>query len=213
MQPLQQPKPLKQTAYEYIKENIVAGAWAGGTFISEKELTESLGMSKTPIRAALDRLEMMGLVQLFPKQGAVVTELSLKKILEIYELRKALETYAAKQLTGKLDDLFFTGMDSNIDLQAHAIKNGDITEYVKQDRQFHAMIVAGLDNEEYSNAIHRIHDQFLLVVRATFLKNNQRLLGSIEEHRQIRRALSGDDPLATERLMIQHLDYVMRIML
>src|SRR5665647_1860852 len=95
------PVTLKETAFQFIKSNIVNGTWGGGTFLSENLLCKQLNMSKTPIRSALDRLEMNGLVKLFPKQGAVVSEVSLQKILQIYELRIALESYAVKRLTGK----------------------------------------------------------------------------------------------------------------
>ncbi len=204
---------LKETAYQYIRKCIVDGVWSGGTFLSEHSLCEQLGMSKTPIRSALDRLEMMGLVKLFPNQGAVVSEVSLKRILEIYELRLALETYAVRWLTGKLDHSFFVRMDNNISLQATSITNDDIPEYVRLDRQFHEMIIAGLDNEEYAAVMMRMQDQFLLAVRTTFMKNRQRLEGSIEEHRKIRAALAGNDPERSERLMIEHLEFVKRIML
>lgn len=213
MNRLSSKQTLKETAYQFIRKCIVDGVWSGGTFLSENSLCEQLGMSKTPIRSALDRLEMMGLVKLFPNQGAVVSEVSLKRILEIYELRLALETYAVRCLTGKLDAAFFICMDENIGLQAKSIENNDIPEYVRLDRQFHEMIIAGLDNEEYAGVMMRMQDQFILAVRTTFIKNRQRLGGSIEEHRKIRAALAGTDPEQTERLMTEHLEFVKRIML
>ncbi len=213
MNQLSSQQTLKEKAYQFIRKSIVDGVWSGGTFLSENSLCEQLGMSKTPIRSALDRLEMMGLVKLFPNQGAVVSEVSLKRILEIYELRLALETYAVRSLTGKLDATFFIRMDENIDLQARSIEHNDIPEYVRLDRQFHEMIIAGLDNEEYAGVMMRMQDQFLLAVRTTFIKNRQRLGGSIEEHRKIRTALAGTDSERTERLMTEHLEFVKRIML
>ncbi|WP_219835485.1 GntR family transcriptional regulator [Paenibacillus sp. R14(2021)] len=118
---------LRDKAFQTIKGHIVHGDWAGGTFLSEKFLSELLGMSKTPIRSALDRLEMMGLVKLSPKQGVFVQELSLKKILEFYELRLSLETYAARKLTGRMDEAFFRKLDENLDLQDEAVQRDDIT--------------------------------------------------------------------------------------
>src|SRR6478609_46880 len=85
---------LRDEAFRQIKERIVQGEWGGGTFLSERRLSETLQMSKTPIRSALDRLEMMGLVKLMPNQGFVVQEISLRKIMDIYELRLSLETFA-----------------------------------------------------------------------------------------------------------------------
>jgi DNA-binding GntR family transcriptional regulator len=203
---------LRETAFQVIKQHIVHGEWAGGMFLSEKFLSELLGMSKTPIRSAFDRLEMMGLVKLSPKQGVFVQELSLKKILEFYELRLSLETYAARKLTGRMDAAFFHRLDDNIALQDEAIRQDEISRYVELDREFHAMIVGGLDNEEYMEVMSRIQDKFLLVVRMTFVKNKRRLIGSIEEHRQIRDALAGQDAGLSARLIEAHIEYVKKIM-
>ncbi len=76
------------------------------------------------------------------------------------------------------------------------------------DRQFHETIVSGLANEEYSEAMARIQDKFLMAVRTTFFKNKKRLLGSIREHKQIRDALAGADRERTATLVGMHLQYV-----
>jgi len=206
-------KPLRQIAYEYIKEKIVSGEWPGGRFISERELQAELGMSKTPIRSALDRLESTGLVVLHPNQGAEIAELAPRTIFEIYELRKALETYAAREIAGKMDARFFRGMDDILERQKRAVDRTDIAEYVRQDRAFHAQIVAGLGNREYLEANERIQDRFILAVRATFYKNEGRLYSSFAEHVQIRRALEGDDPEHAVRLLAKHIDHVAQVLL
>ncbi|REE56278.1 GntR family transcriptional regulator [Paenibacillus taihuensis] len=213
MDSMQEGKTMRETAFDVMKRNIISGEWPGGMFLSEKFLSELLGMSKTPIRSALDRLEMMGLVKLSPKQGIIVQEVSLKKILEIYELRLSLETYAVRKLTGKMDDAFFRRLDENMALQAEAIERMDITRYVELDGQFHEMIVDGLDNEEYAEVMKRIQDKFMLVVRTTFARNPSRLKGSLEEHWQIRHALAGQDVELSMRLIEQHIEYVKVIML
>jgi len=213
MAEVQTTKTMKETAYEAIKEGIVSGEWAGGTFLSEKYLSELLQMSKTPIRSALDRLEMIGLVKHSPKQGVIVQEISLKKILEIYELRLALETFAARQMTGKLDDAFFSHMDVNLEQQAEAVKQEDVALYVRLDRQFHEMIVSGLGNDEFTEAMSRIQDKFLIAVRTTFVKNKKRLWGSLEEHIRIREALAAKDTGLTERLIAGHIEFVKTVLL
>jgi len=204
---------LRDKAFGLIKHGIVSGEWEGGTFISEKQLCERLQMSKTPIRSALDRLEMIGLVKLVANQGFVVQEMSLKKILDVYQLRLALETFAASQLTAKMDGPFFERLDENLAKQAEAVETRDIVEYVELDRQFHELIVSGLDNEEYSEAMSRLQDKFLRAVRTTFYRDRNRMYGSLEEHKQIRKALEGNDPALTVRLISQHIHFVEKVML
>ncbi|NEU32188.1 GntR family transcriptional regulator [bacterium LRH843] len=204
---------LREVAFQEIKQKIVNGEWKGGTFLSEKGLSEMLNMSKTPIRSAMDRLEMIGLVKLIPNQGIIVQEMSLKKMMEIYELRLSLETYAVKHLTGKMDADFFHQLDDNLKLQEIAVGKGDIIEFVKLDREFHEIIIAGLDNEEYTEVMSRLQDKFILSVRVTFYKNKSRLFGSLEDHKLIRNALAGKDPEKTEKLIYDHIKYVNKIML
>ncbi|MDI4648397.1 GntR family transcriptional regulator [Cohnella hashimotonis] len=204
---------LRDEAFRKIKERIVQGEWGGGTFLSERRLSETLQMSKTPIRSALDRLEMMGLVKLMPNQGFVVQEISLRKIMDIYELRLSLETFAVGRLTGNMDRAFFGRLDENLDKQTEAAEREDIVGYVELDRQFHEAIIAGLANEEYADAMSRIQDKFLMAVRTTFYKNKSRLWGSLEEHREIRDALAGNDPSRSERLIRDHIEFVKQIML
>ncbi len=204
---------MRETAFQTIKQGIVNGVWAGGTFLSEKKLSEQLQMSKTPIRSALDRLEAVGLIKLVPNQGFVVQEISMKKIMEIYELRLSLETFAANHLTGKMGPEFFERLDAILAEQAAATEQEDIVRYVDLDRQFHESIILGMDNEEYAEAMARIQDKFIMAVRTTFYRNKARLWGSLDEHRQIRSALAESDPAKTVNLVAHHIQFVEQIML
>jgi len=81
------------------------------------------------------------------------------------------------------------------------------------DRQFHEAIVAGMANEEYSDAVSRMQDKFLIAVRTTFYKNKDRLWSSLDEHKQIREALAGGDPALSEQLVRNHIEFVKQVML
>lgn len=209
----QKPVTLKDRAFDAIKTRIVNGEWEGGTFLSEKYLSELLQMSKTPIRSALDRLEMMGLVKLSPKQGIIVQYMSLKKVLEVYELRLALESFAAVRLTGKLSASIVQRIDENLDKQEAAIQSGDINGYTYLDREFHELLVSGLDNAEFNEAMSRMQDKFMMALKAGFVKNRDRLQGSHQEHRLITEAYKGSDPAMTEKLVTEHIELVKAVLL
>ena len=81
---------------------ILSGELAAGEFIAERPLAARLGMSTTPVRSALQRLEVDGLLSISPQQGAVVRELSLREIAELYEIRAALEPFVARHIAGRL---------------------------------------------------------------------------------------------------------------
>jgi DNA-binding GntR family transcriptional regulator len=94
------PVLLKEQAYQQLKQMLVDGTYVPGTFLSERRLAEQLGMSKTPVRAALERVEAEGYVTVSPQQGIVVRELSLREIKEHFEIRMALETHIVRRLAG-----------------------------------------------------------------------------------------------------------------
>ena len=89
---------LKEQAYAALKERILTGAFPSGELLSERQLVAELGgMSKTPIRAALERLEADGLVRISPQQGILVREISIREIVEIFDLRLIHDTLGDKR--------------------------------------------------------------------------------------------------------------------
>src|SRR6478609_4140209 len=93
---------LKNEAYVQIKGKLLNGDYAPGSFLSERQLARDLGMSKTPVKAALERLQGEGYIAVSPQQGIVVRELSVREIADQYEIRAALESYTVRMLAGQL---------------------------------------------------------------------------------------------------------------
>src|SRR5262252_182499 len=95
---------LKEQAYERLKRGLLNNDYPPGSFLSERQLAENLGMSKTPVKAALERLESEGFIAVSPQQGIVVRELSVQEIADQYEIRAALESYAVRTIAGQLTE-------------------------------------------------------------------------------------------------------------
>src|SRR5262245_53005652 len=93
---------LKEQAYAEIKRQILGGELPPGTFLAERQVAARLGMSKTPVRSALERLESEGFVSISPQQGAIIRDLSVPEIADLYEIRMAIESFVARSLAGKL---------------------------------------------------------------------------------------------------------------
>src|SRR5262249_16673482 len=96
------PGLMKERAYAEIKRRLLENEYPPMSFLSERLLVAQLGMSKTPIKAALERLEAEGYVAVSPQQGIVVRELTVHEIADQYEIRAALEAYVLRALAGKL---------------------------------------------------------------------------------------------------------------
>ena len=94
---------LKDQAYENLKNLILEEVFAPGTFLSERQLAARLDMSKTPIRSALERLETEGFVTVSPQQGIVVRESSLREIVDLFDIRIALEVFVVQSIAGRLN--------------------------------------------------------------------------------------------------------------
>ena len=146
--PTSSPKvSLKQSAYEYIKEQILSCRYAPSTFLNEQLLCAETGVSRTPIRDALSRLEQEGLVTIMPKKGIMVSGIRLSDINHIYEVRQLLEPYALRQYHSRIDmDTFrkVVGQIESYHTDPNANQHRDVFYYL--DDQFHNLIVQALPN-------------------------------------------------------------------
>src|SRR6516162_3334378 len=109
---------LKDRAYELIKQRLLNSDYPPGTFLSERQLAENLGMSKTPVKGALERLESEGFITVSPQQGIVVRELSVREIADQYEIRSILESYTLRTIAGHLTPEQIARVRANLEEQA-----------------------------------------------------------------------------------------------
>lgn len=117
-----QQKTKRDLAYEEIKKLILSGKLSNDMSISENVLAKMLGMSRTPVRDALRRLEMDGFVRIIPNQGAVIREVSINEVKEIYDMRIALEEFVTKELADMLSDKDFSNLEKILKKQEEACK-------------------------------------------------------------------------------------------
>src|SRR5258706_11327592 len=105
-------------------------------------------MGKTRVRAALPRLEMDGFVPVSPQQGIVVREPSIHEIVDLFDIRIALETFVVRRLAGNLTPEQTTKLRANLDAQARAVKDHDNEAATRLDTDFHLLLCEFLDNRE-----------------------------------------------------------------
>jgi DNA-binding GntR family transcriptional regulator len=105
---------LKERAYDELKRRILNDDYPPGSFLAERRLAEQLGMSKTPVKAALERLELEGFICVSPQQGIVVREFSVHEIADLYEIRAALESYTMRLIAGRLSEAQIARLRANL---------------------------------------------------------------------------------------------------
>jgi DNA-binding GntR family transcriptional regulator len=198
---------LKERAYAEIKERILRGDFPASTFLSERHIASELDMSKTPVRAALERLELEGFVTISPQQGIIVRDLSVHDIADQYEIRAALETYVVRTVAGRLTPAQVGRLQANLDAQEANCGTGDVQRCVALDAEFHNLFCEFLGNQEILRVMGQLRAKVHRVIARVFTLNAARMASSYREHRAITEAvLRGDAALAARRVE-EHLEY------
>lgn len=204
---------LKDRAYRTLKQMLLDGVYLPGTFLSERQLVDALGMSKTPIRTALERLEHDGFVSISPQQGIVVRELSLKEIVDHYDIRSALESFVVSRLAGNLTTEQVARLRAMLDAQAAQVEAANSKRYIELDGEFHLALCHALDNREILRVMRHQRDKLHRVISHILESDPSRMRVSYQEHVALLEALlSGDGDLAAAR-MREHLNSGKRFLL
>lgn len=198
---------LKDRAYITLKDLIKTGELPPGTFFSEKKLSAELGMSKTPIRAALERLEAEGFVAGSPRQGAVVLDLSIGEVLDLFDLRFALESFAIRGLAERLGRDQVAKLEDNLAAQRECLEAEDVQRYTQLDADFHITICEFFGNREITRVVWNLRDKLYRVILRVMIQNPGRVRSSYEEHVKIVAALSDGDDERSVSEMTDHLDF------
>jgi DNA-binding GntR family transcriptional regulator len=197
---------LKERAYQELKALIQAGALTPESMLSERQLAERLGMSKTPIRAALENLETQGLVTVSPQRGILVRDLSAREIAELFDVRSAVEPFIA----GQLARTSWTAtqreqLRANLRQQHQAATAEDVLAATQLDIALHRLLAELLDNREMMIWLERCFDRLhRSVLRVNRLARN-RLLRSYQEHEGVVTAILDGRHDEAPRLMKEHL--------
>ncbi len=204
---------LKQRAYEELKQCIQNATFAPGAFLSERQLAVRLGMSKTPVKAALERLEAEGFVAVSPQQGIVVRALSVHEIADQFEIRLALESFVLRTLAGSLNAAQIVRLRENLRRQHQAAKTDDLTTAIALDTEFHTLFCEFLGNREILRVMLQLREKMHRVVARVFDQSNHRLTASYREHKAIADAvLEGHGDRAVTALE-EHLNYGKQLLL
>lgn len=197
--------PLKQRAYAELKRRILAGELLPGTLLSERQIAGALKMSKTPVHAALERLEADGLVTVAAQQGIMVREITPQDIGDHFELREAIEPFLVSRLAGRLDADAVKSLEQNLYENQRAIAAGDVAANVRLDAEFHLQLCECLGNREITRVMAQIREKAHYVIYQISTRHPERMAVSLAEHVAITEALiDGDGTLAAER-MTSHL--------
>ena len=188
---------LQSRVYESIKNYVIHPSTPPGTRLYEEELSKEIGVSRTPVRIALNRLEHEGLVKINPNKGTFKVHLSLKEVSEVIRIRGTLECLSLEMADG-IDKELIRDL-ANLIPSLRLFKNTkDRARYPEFDQQFHELLVRAGKSEWLFRMI-RIQDNVFHMFRLIALQNIERIKFSIQEHERIVKALKMNDiPLAIQ---------------
>lgn len=196
---------LKNRAYDQLRERILKGDYAPGTFLAERQIALELGMSKTPVKAALERLELEGFIAVSPQQGIIVRELSLAEIADLYEIRAALEGYVLRTIAGRITREQQARWEANLDRQAQNALDPDRERGVDLDTEFHLLPCEFLGNSEIRKTMQQLADKMRLVIHRVFSIHPGRMSESLHEHHEMVAAVVKGEGQRAAELIEQHL--------
>lgn len=210
--PMEKHLTLREKILEHIRDAIISGTLKAGSRVSEPELAERYGISRTPIREAFRQLESEGYLTVIPRRGAVVSEFSQKDIEDFYAIKSILEGYAARQACSRLTDKELTRLEANNSRLAELAELKDIKTFVKVHNDFHETFIKAADNEKLRELITSVVTRFQ---RLRFMSLNLpgRMEIVIQEHAKIIEAFRRRDAKAAEMLVQKNAEYGGRVLL
>lgn len=199
-------KTAVEHVYGSVSADIVDGALAGGTLITEGEVAERFEVSRTPVREAFLLLESQGLLRLFPKKGAVVTTPNPVETAQLLQVRVMLESRAVELQSGADAGPPATSADlaALIAAQRDAAARGDVLAFARADHHFHARVVAGSGNPIIDDFYAQLGPRLARLTCLTVRSNTAELQRFVDEHTQLAALLAAADHRGYEALLQRH---------
>lgn len=195
--------PAADRVYTHVKDGILDRTYEGGTLLTEGELAEAVGVSRTPVREALLRLEAEGLIKLYPKKGALVLPVSAQEIADVVETRLLVEEHAARKAVPASPRLI-ARLEELLARQKEEATAGDYDAAAVTDRCFHAEIVRDGGNEILSKLYDQLRDRQLRMGVAMMNFHPDRISHTLVEHEQLLDALRSGDTDAAVAVVRRH---------
>jgi len=197
-------KCLRDHIYEIIREMILSREIKPGEKIIEEDLSRRIGVSRTPLREALCRLENEQIVKTIPQRGAFVQKLSEEKIIEVFLIREVLEGLVARQATQNMDKGTLTKLHKCLDKIHDKPDNTKfLIKYTEADELFHLLLLEVCKNGILISMMETVNT-YLKIIRLRTVVIPGRAKKTVSEHYQILEAIENKDEHAAENLMRQH---------
>ncbi|WP_410537649.1 GntR family transcriptional regulator [Streptomyces sp. KL2] len=203
--------PAAERVYAHVKQAVLERHYEGGDLLTEGELAGAVGVSRTPVREALLRLEAEGLIRLYPKKGALVLPVSAQEIGDVVETRLLVEEHAVRKVVPASRDLL-DRLGELLEQQRRQAGTGDLAAVAATDRLFHATVVRAAGNQILERLYDQLRDRQLRMGVAVMHSHPDRIAKNITEHTEILRALGTGDAEAAAEAVRGHVGSVRHLL-
>ena len=200
---LKNHKPLREIVYEELKRQIMIGEIPPGTRMMEVELADDMGVSRTPIREAIRKLEKEGLVSIEPRRGAYASEISIKDMVDVLEVREFLEGMAAGLASKRITEEETEAIKHAVEAYRDAVESGNTEEIIREDEIFHKLIVDCSGNKTLIQMINQVQE-LALRFRYIYYEDFSRYKNMPNEHQEILDAVLSGDPEVARKVADEH---------
>lgn len=197
-------QPLREVVCETLRNAIVAGTLKPGERLMEIQVAEELGVSRTPVREAIRKLELEGFVVMIPRRGTYVSDLSIKDVNEVYEVRTALDVLAAGLAVERITEEELEEMERLLVVFGECIEANDLDKIVEADSKFHDILYKATRNERLIGIVNNLREQ-LTRFRSLSMSYPGRLKDMLEEHTRLVEALGQRNASAARKLANDHM--------
>ena len=198
-------KPLRELVFENIRQAIVKGIFAPGERLMEIQLADDLGVSRTPVREAIRKLELEGFVVMIPRRGTYVANLSIKDINDVYEIRISLDVLAAGLAAERIEPEELEELNRLLLEISEAARTGPMDKIVRLDTAFHDVLYKASRNDRLRNIINNLREQ-ITGIRGTSMRYPGRLADTLEEHRALVDSIAARDSERAQAAARIHLE-------
>ena len=197
--------PLRDVVFNTLRQAILRGELKPGERLMEIQLANKLGVSRTPIREAIRKLELEGLVLMIPRKGAEVAEITEKSLRDVLEVRRALEELAVQLACEKITKEEIRELERVAKEFQQVVNSSDITEIAEVDVCFHDIIYTATDNQKLIQLLNNLREQ-MYRYRVEYLKRDGVFPQLIAEHEAIIRHIENNEKEKATEVMCRHID-------
>lgn len=197
--------PLRDVVFNTLRQAILKGELEPGERLMEIQLAERLGVSRTPIREAIRKLELEGLVLMIPRKGAEVAKISEKSLRDVLEVRRSLEELAIELACARMTGEDIKDLEQAQETFRMAVEQGDAMTIAESDEHFHDIIYNGTGNTRLVQILNNLREQ-MYRYRLEYIKDEDKRQILLVEHDQIFKALRDRHVASAKAAAREHID-------